>query len=133
MKFRVFPVFFVVELLSVLYYTRGMEQKVQTELDMLKDIIIKTLPVEKIILFGSFAYGTPHKDSDLDLYVVLKEGIDMKEMDAVDVFRQAVLRKKTMPLDLIVGRYSVYQRRKTWPSIERYITNNGVVIYESVS
>ncbi len=25
---------------------------------------------EKIILFGSYAYGEPHKDSDLDLWIV---------------------------------------------------------------
>ena len=106
-----------------------MEPQVQAELDMLKETIIATLPVEKIILFGSFAYGTPHKDSDLDVYVILKEGVDMKEMDAVDVLRHAVQDKTTMPLDLIVGRYSIYQKRKTWPSIERFVTKNGKVIY----
>src|SRR5689334_19418540 len=26
---------------------------------------------EKIILFGSYAYGTPHEDSDVDLLVVM--------------------------------------------------------------
>jgi hypothetical protein len=62
--------------------------------------------------------------------VVLKEGIDMKEMDAMDVINLAVDDKQTMPLDVVVGRYSVYQRRKTRPTIERYVTNNGVVIYE---
>jgi predicted nucleotidyltransferase len=107
-----------------------MDERVQTELEMLKDTITKILPVDKIILFGSFAYGTPHKDSDIDLYVVLKEGVDMKEMDAMDVINLAVSENKSIPLDVVVGRYSVYQRRKTRPTIERYITNNGVVIYE---
>ena len=27
---------------------------------------------EKIILFGSYAYGTPHEDSDVDILVVMK-------------------------------------------------------------
>ncbi len=31
---------------------------------------LKPLNVDKIILFGSYAYGTPNKDSDVDLYVV---------------------------------------------------------------
>ena len=26
---------------------------------------------EKIILFGSYAYGTPHEDSDVDILVVM--------------------------------------------------------------
>jgi len=32
------------------------------------EFIIQTVPVEQIWLFGSYAYGTPHKDSDLDSY-----------------------------------------------------------------
>jgi len=39
---------------------------IQAELDKLKEIIIDTLPIEQIYLFGSYAYGNPHKDSDLD-------------------------------------------------------------------
>ena len=42
------------------------------KLDTITKIIADTVPVETIYLFGSHAYGTPHKDSDLDLYVVLK-------------------------------------------------------------
>ncbi len=40
-----------------------------------KDIVkaLKTLEPEKIILFGSYAYGNPTKDSDLDICVVEKE------------------------------------------------------------
>lgn len=41
------------------------------------DSIIKSITdtlkgegVEKIILFGSFAYGSPHEDSDIDLLVI---------------------------------------------------------------
>ena len=29
---------------------------------------------EKIILFGSFAWGTPNKDSDIDLFIVIEQG-----------------------------------------------------------
>ena len=40
-----------------------------------KQIIEKLMPLEpvKIILFGSYAYGTPTADSDLDICVVRKE------------------------------------------------------------
>jgi len=44
-----------------------MEAAIKEELDKLKEFIIHTVPVEQIWLFGSYAYGTPHKDSDLDL------------------------------------------------------------------
>ena len=32
--------------------------------------ILKQFGIEKIILFGSYAYGTPNKDSDIDLLVI---------------------------------------------------------------
>lgn len=40
-----------------------------------QDIINKLSPLdpEKIILFGSYANGTAHKDSDIDLYVVTRD------------------------------------------------------------
>jgi len=34
---------------------------------------LKPLDPEKVILFGSYAYGTPNEDSDIDLYVVTKD------------------------------------------------------------
>lgn len=42
--------------------------------DIKKEIVEKLVPLnpEKIILFGSYAYGTPNEDSDLDICVVEK-------------------------------------------------------------
>ena len=39
---------------------------------------IKQFDPEKIILFGSYAYGTPNKDSDVDLFVI--KNIDLKDI-----------------------------------------------------
>jgi len=43
--------------------------------DMKRDIIqrLKPLDLDQVILFGSYAYGTPTEDSDIDLYVVTKD------------------------------------------------------------
>jgi predicted nucleotidyltransferase len=49
-----------------------MDEAIQAELNKLTELIVNAIPVEQIYLFGSYAYGTPHKDSDLDLYVVLR-------------------------------------------------------------
>jgi predicted nucleotidyltransferase len=42
-------------------------EAIKAELDTLTKIIVETVPVEQVYLFGSYAYGTPHKDSDLEL------------------------------------------------------------------
>ncbi len=40
-----------------------------------KEIVenLRAIDPEKVILFGSYAYGTPYPDSDIDLYIVTKE------------------------------------------------------------
>lgn len=34
---------------------------------------LRKLNLEKVILFGSYAYGTPDENSDIDLYIVTKD------------------------------------------------------------
>jgi predicted nucleotidyltransferase len=48
-----------------------MEKQIQDELNTIKDIIIDTVPVKQIFLFGSYARGVPDTESDLDILVVL--------------------------------------------------------------
>jgi predicted nucleotidyltransferase len=45
------------------------------EIDVLKDIIIDLVDPDKIILFGSYAYGTPDENSDAD-FLVIKDGVE---------------------------------------------------------
>jgi len=106
-----------------------MNDVIKTELDILKDIIVNTVPVEQIYLFGSHAYGTPHKDSDLDLYVVLNDNVQIRLIDAVIKIRQAIGRKKTMPVDILANTLSRYRERAEGPTIERTITREGIKIY----
>ena len=102
---------------------------IQSELNTLKEIIIQTVPVEQIWLFGSHAYGTPHKDSDLDLYVVLKDDVETRELDAEVKILGAIGRVKTMPVDIIANKKSRYQRLTEGPTMERKIAREGVKIY----
>ena len=55
---------------------------------------------DKIILFGSYAYGVPTKDSDVDILVVLPfEGSGLRK--AVDIL---VRVSPEFPIDLIARR-----------------------------
>ena len=40
--------------------------EIKDDLETLKEIILEKVPTDQIWLFGSYAYGTPHKDSDID-------------------------------------------------------------------
>ena len=106
-----------------------MDRAIQSELETLKEIIIHTVPVEQILLFGSYAYGVPHKDSDLDLYVVLKDDAETKEHDATVKILGAIGRIKTKPIDIITNKRSKYLKLTTGPTMERKIAREGVKIY----
>jgi predicted nucleotidyltransferase len=102
---------------------------VRAELDALTKVIVETVPVEQVYLFGSYAYGTPHKDSDLDLYLVFKDDLPMREMDALLAAREAIDPVQTMPIDLLGLKLNRFLDRKTDATLERKIAREGVKLY----
>ena len=106
-----------------------MDTAVQDELDKLKELIINVMPIEQIYLFGSYARGTPRKNSDLDLYVVLKDDIPMRELDAGLQISMAIAPKKTMPVDIIVKKKKEFMHRLNSRTLERVVTREGIRIY----
>lgn len=61
--------------------------------------IAETLKPERIILFGSYAYGSPTPDSDVDLLIIMKTNAAQKER-YLRVAR--LLRPRQFPVDIIV-------------------------------
>lgn len=106
-----------------------MEKRIQDELNILKDIILDTVPVEQIFLFGSYASGTPHAWSDLDIYVVISDNVNIREIDAMRLIHKAIRDKKTMPVDVMVGKKDKFNQLKSTPSIERQIAMEGMMLY----
>jgi len=106
-----------------------MDEAIQAELDKLKELIINAIPVEQIYLFGSYAYGTPHKYSDLDLYVVLKDDVTMRDLDAGLQIRFAIDRKKSMPVDIIAKKKKDFYSRLDGFTLERKVNRDGILIY----
>ena len=92
-------------------------------------VIDQTVDVEKIYLFGSFAYGTPTSDSDYDLCVVIPDGV-LRPAEAIKRIRRALCPVQTMPLDIIVYRANAFLQRQESASLERKIAREGVLLYE---
>ena len=45
-------------------------------IDNIKESILKFVPARYIYLFGSYAYGNPTEESDIDIYVVTPDNIN---------------------------------------------------------
>ena len=106
-----------------------MEKSIQAELDTLREIIVNTVPVEQIWLFGSYAYGTTHQNSDLDLYVVFKDDLEEREFEVEVKILNAIGMVKTRPVDIVANKKSKYLRLIQGPTMERKIARDGVKIY----
>jgi uncharacterized protein len=105
-----------------------MDKVIQLELDIIKTIILNTVPVNEIYLFGSYAYGEPNRDSDFDIYVVIPDD-SMRPLKAMQKIRFALYSEVKRPVDIIVGEQSRFEQRKLLPTIERKIAREGVILY----
>lgn len=105
-----------------------MDAAASKELDSIKEAILDTVNANEIYLFGSHAYGTPHKDSDFDIYVVIPDD-SMRPIEAMQKIGSAISRKDIRAVDIFVARESVFNQRKQLPTIERTIFREGVKLY----
>jgi len=69
------------------------------------DTIQKDIKIDNVLLFGSFAYGIPSQDSDVDLIVVSKDFKKMNFSDRLD-WLQLKRDKKTFQISLDVIGYT---------------------------
>lgn len=98
----------------------------------IRDKILNCIDTERIYLFGSYACGTPHKDSDLDFYVVLPDSCQMNRCDAVDYIRKEIRSAKNgMPVDILVHYKTPFDERSVLPTIQRTIVKEGIVLYDN--
>lgn len=76
---------------------------------------LKPLNPYKIILFGSYAYGTPDEESDVDLYIVTNDDFtpaSWREKSHIHLQFSKKLRglQKDIPIDLIVHTKGMYKK-----------------------
>jgi predicted nucleotidyltransferase len=107
-----------------------MDEAVAKELELIKDSVLQVVPdTETIYLFGSYAYGTPHEDSDLDIYVVVPDSVEENPMDLGVLVRRQLRYKRKLPMDLLLGRSSVFNRRKLGLTLENTVAQEGRLLY----
>jgi len=105
-------------------------EEIKDDLETLKQIILEKVPTDQIWLFGSYAYGTPHKDSDIDIYIVMKDDAQMRELDAMaEVHGGMFDRRMIKPVDVLALKRNRFDYRTENFSMERKIKKEGVLLY----
>jgi predicted nucleotidyltransferase len=99
----------------------------QRTIDAVVRQIAEKFHPQKIILFGSYAYGTPRPESDVDLLIVMKK--DENERKSLEIRRALNVN---FGLDLLVhSPERLHQRIEMGDSFLKEIVQQGKVVYES--
>ena len=94
------------------------------------DRIVQNFHPQKVILFGSYAYGAPTEDSDVDMLVIMPfEGRAVQK--AVEIL---LATNPHFPIDLLVRTPDQIKTRvEMGDFFLREITKKGRVLYDSVN
>lgn len=105
--------------------------------DRLKEIlwqIVETIKKkydpEKIILYGSFAYGTPDKNSDIDLLII--KDTSERPLDRMSLVHQIVdIRDSSYPAfsPIVLTPEEIKQRLEIGDQFIQEILTKGEVLY----
>lgn len=98
------------------------------QIDTLVDTISKKFNPQKIFLFGSYAYGNPQSQSDLDLCIITNLG-NKRKIELIRDIRKEIRNHFQLPLDILVYEDNEFQQRATLPNtLEHKILKQGILI-----
>ncbi len=83
--------------------------KHQKEIKKITNQIVKKYQPEKIILFGSYAYGKPNRDSDVDLFIIKETENTRETAREID----GSIFPRPFPIDIIVYKPEQVKKRET--------------------
>lgn len=93
-------------------------------LDEIVRRIVAALHPEEIYLYGSHAYSHPHEDSDVDLFIIVRDSSLPPHQRAIAAYR--ALRGLFLPVEIKVVTRAEFERRAQWlSSLERVVRGRG--------
>ena len=90
--------------------------------------LVEKLHPEKVILFGSYAYGAPNQNSDIDLLVIVADSDQPRYRRSRLAY--AALRGILIPTDVIVmTREEIQKKAGVQSSLVKQALDKGKVLY----
>jgi len=100
------------------------------DIQIITETILNNVDVKYIYLFGSYAYGVPDKNSDIDIYAVLPD----KYSNTTEIYAKIITElgnRNIYFIDLLLVPESIFNSRKNKYILETTIFNEGKILYES--
>lgn len=103
----------------------------KSHINQLCQCLAQEFQPEKIILFGSYAYGQPHRFSDIDLLVIMPfQGSPFRQ--AGIILHRVIQQVGVLPLDLLVRtNEQIKERLALGDNFIGEIMQRGKVLYEA--
>ena len=97
-------------------------------LDQITQKLVVNLNPEQIILFGSYAYGEPTEDSDIDLLVIVAQSDEPRYRRSRQAYK--ALRGIGISKDILVMTRAEVKRKVSIPSsLINQVLSQGKVLY----
>ena len=100
------------------------------KIELIRSLILKSVnkdKLKKIYIFGSYAYGNPTEESDIDICVIIENNINRKEV-FMDISLN-LLKNKIIEFDLLVYREEIFYNIRNIDSVENTIIKEGLLLY----
>ncbi len=104
-------------------------ETVKAEIDKIVSRLVDAYGPEKVFLFGSYAYGEPHADSDLDI-LIIKKTSDRFIDRLINVRRIVSDPERSIPFDpIVLTPDEVAERLAIGDQFIEEIVKKGEVLY----
>ena len=111
---------------NILFYNL---EKIQDKLDIIKKAILTFVPAEKIYLFGSYAYGHPTENSDIDIYVVVPDDFGETIIRTTGKIIGFLRENSICNVDLFLVYENRYRFYLEYNPFEQDVSNKGLLLY----
>ena len=99
----------------------------QNYINQTSNKIAQEINPEKIILFGSYAWGNPQEDSDIDLFIISKTANPTATIARIN----KVISPRLFPIDILVRTpENVQQKLDIEDTFYTDIFENGKILYD---
>lgn len=102
----------------------------EKDFETVKNIVVQNVPeAVGIILFGSYAKGTAHEDSDMDIMVLLEKEYEWMERRAVLNRIYQHTASQGYLIDFLLKTKANFDQDKELPTISKAIAKEGKVLW----
>jgi predicted nucleotidyltransferase len=104
-------------------------KKIEKIIEEIVERIKKEYQPEKIVLFGSYAYGEPHEDSDIDLFII--KDTDKRRIDRFVEVKKLVYdpNRKISVSPIVYTNQELRERLKIKDFFVSEVLEKGKVLY----